>query len=582
MTLGSHRSPPRPAPHPVLTAALALLPAVIVVIALHRHVFRGLVPARLSTLYDHDQLGYLAIVTNVAHGHGAGPEPDTISGLNPYPSGYYTLVGTVARVLHVAPVTAWNGTSMALQVMAFTVLGVTVAALTRRSWTAALGALVPLTGAAARLVTGIWLIPINHQGALWGPFGVLFPMNGETAGLCAVVTGICLLALAWARPGAAPTARSLLTLGGAALLGVAANFQTYNFLTGTYVVGAVIAVAGLVHHRARRDTLLTALLLVAMVVLGPVVAHVAGSLAALVFGLVPMVPGALLLVRRAGWRVVVFPLVFALAAAPMILSTLAVRNTPFMRYRVTSNVALGVEKWQTLAASAPLLAVMAALAVIGWRRRDAITVGIGIGFPISWALVSLNDLWGANAEPYRFWIDAYLMGLVLALLAFARCWGAAPGHGRRAGRGLVVVTLAAALMWAVSLGDVRAFLSDPKAAATWDPGSAHSRDIVAAVGDLQPGQGRLWMTSCNDVREVKVLTGAPVAYYHLGMAWPDDRSAVDAATAAANEHRIDVPVLRAASVRWVLTEEGCDPVPPAGLTPVRTAGDLTLWRVDGQ
>ncbi len=572
----------RAAPRPALSAVLALIPSLVVVLALHRHVFRGLVPTKLSTLYSHDQLGYLAIVTNVARGHSAGLEPDTMSGQNPYPSGYYIAVGTVARVLHLQPVTAWNLVSMLLQIVAFTLLGIAVATIAHRAWTAILGALVPLTGAAASLVAGSWMIPINHQGALWGPFGVLFPMNGETAGLCAIIMGISLVALAWARPDVPRQPRTALTVSGVLLLGIAANFQTYSFLTGTYVVGVVLVTIALLRDRAWRTAMVSVALLLVVVLFGPLVAHIAGSLAALGFGVLPMLPGALVLVRRGSWRVLTYPILYALAAAPMILSTLEARDTPFMRYRVTSNVALGVAKWETLAASGPLLLIMAGIVVLGLRRHNAVVSGIGIGFPIAWALVSLNDCWGANAEPYRFWIDAYLLGLVLALIAFAACWGSPDANTvRHAGKDLVIGSVVVALAWTLSLGDARLFLCDTNVAATWDPGSADSHDIVQAVGDIEPHDGRLWTTNCTDIRTVKVLTGAPVSYYHLGMAWPDDREAVDLAMQAANERRIDVSVLREAGVHWVLTRNGCDPTPPESLVEVRTAGDVTLWQVRG-
>lgn len=599
------------APQRRASVLLAFATATAVTLLLHRQVFAGLVPSKLPTMYDNDQLGYLAIVTNVAHGHAAALEPDTLSGINPYPSGYYTAVGLVARVLGIAPVTAWNSVSLLLQIIAFGTLGVSIAVVSRRPWAAVVGPLVMITGCGAWLQTGAWLLPINHQGALWGPFGVLFPQNGETAALCAIVTGMALLGLALGRPQIPVNLRRLLILAACACAGAAANFQTYGFLTGAYVVSAAVAASALWHWRAARAAVASLVLLLVVVLVGPVVAGVGGTLAALVFGLIPMIPGAVVLVRRIGPAVIAYPLAYAACAAPMILSTLAVRDTPFMKYRVSSNIALGVTSWPTVGASAPLLLLMIAVAVAGIRRGDAIAAGIGTSFPIAWPLVALNDLWGANAEPYRFWIDAHLLGLVLLVLALARlsrpataiasarraakAWdpgtrGAhlrreapeslpAPTRGRR--RPPVALIAVAALLWAMSLGDVSSYLRDTNIADTWDPGSESSQQIIAAAGEISPADGRLWSTACLDSRRVKILTGAPVARYHLGMAWPDDREAVDRAMQASDARSIDPEVLRAAQVRWVLTADTCDPALQAPFEKVRTVGDVTLWELSG-
>lgn len=581
-------------PHPserLATAVLALASAIPTVLLIHRPVFDGLRPSRLPTLYDNDQLGYLAIVTNVAHGYSPKLEPDTISGTNPYPSGYYTIVGLVARVLHLAPVTAWNTVSMLLQIVAFAALGAAIAAITRRPWAALFGPLIALTGCMSWFWARTWMTPINHQGALWGPFGVLFPQNGETAGLSMLVTAMSLFALAYARSDVPVRQRRLLTVAACACAGIAANFQTYGFLTGTYILSGIVAATALLRWRSVRGAVASLLLLVAVCLLGPAVAERGSSLAALVFGLAPMIPGAVVLLRRLGASVLTYPVVFALCAAPMILSTIAVRDTPFMRYRVESNVGLGVASWQTLLTSAPLLLLMAGLLLVGLRRRDALVAGTGASFLVTWPLVSLNDLWGANAEPYRFWIDAYLLGLVALALAVARAASARRGdeqeaHAARRGRrrdsigaGLRILVAASFLFWAASLGDIIGFEKDPNVAAVWDPGSQESQDIRGAVGTITPSQGRLWGTSCVDLRRIKVITGAPVAFYHLGMAWPDDKAEVDSLSAHAAAREIDVPSLRSAQVRWVVTRNGCDAQVPSQLREVRTRGDYTLWEV---
>lgn len=596
----------------LLAPLLALASAVVAVVLLHLPLFsHGLLPDRLPTLYSNDQLGYLSIVTDVAHGYGATAEPMTLTGVNDYPSGYYTLVGTVARVLDITPVTAWNLVSLVLQVAAATSLGIAMSRLARRTWVALLGPLALFTGTFSWILAGgDWKTTINVQGALWGPFGVLFPSNGETAGLSLVLAALAILATVWARS-AAPRTRLIATSIAFALLGATANFQTYSFLAGVYVVAGLGAAYVLAARRSRAGLWCTVAAIAAVFVLGPWVASTAGSLPALLVGLLPALPAAVILLRRTG-PIILLPLALtALLASPMVVGTLLASTSgdAFMTYRTSSNVGLGVVHWTTLWTSLPALAVAALVAVLGVRLRRPALVAVGTGLPVTWVLIAINDVWGANAEPYRFWIDGYLFVCVGIALALAAAWGGHRGTRRRSegvtppeatepgprrGRSLLLWTTAIVVaLWGLALPDAVHWATDPAVQDTWDPGTPRSLATATVLDQVRPGDGLVVTAPCLDPRTAKIVSGAPLAYYYLGMAWPEKRDAVQIVMDDRGAGTLDLEHLRAADVRWVLTDTACEEswADHDGLEQVRStpyvgspevgggSGELTLWRV---
>lgn len=603
-----------------VAVVLATISAFVAVVVLHLPTFaHGILPTSLPLLYSNDQLGYLSIVTDVAHGYGAGAEPMTLTGSNHYPSGYYSFVGLIAHVTGLAPVTAWNLTSMTIQMIAIGVLGFAISVLSSRTWTALLGPLPLLVGTFSWLLAGDWKTDINIQGALWGPFGVLFPNNGETAGLSVIIIVLSIGAIVWARP-AGRRRRLVVSSVGCALLGLTANFQTYSFLSGVYVVAGLAAAYVLATWRSRITGVLTAVCAVAVMILGPLVASTVGSLPALFVGLLPAVPAAILLIRRAGPVCLIPPALLALFAAPMIFGTLAAATSgdPFMSYRTSSNVGLGVVRWTTLWTSLPVLCLAVALGLHGSRHRRPWLVAVGFALPLTWILISINDVWGANAEPYRFWINGHLFLCVAIALSIATLWHGIPSSSPDAPRSIegteddgsagsaaawapsspfsarrsaVRWTIVAGVLAALTFPDFARWTSDPAVRENWYPGDVRSQAVGAALTGLRPEDGLVVTAPCIDPRTAKVVSGAPIASYYLGMAWPERRNEVQIVMDDRDEQVLDRSHLADADVRWVLTDSTCDDswAGSTGLVESRTVdygaaegtgGTVTLWAVE--
>ena len=110
-----------------------------------------------KSYYPLDQLSYLAIAVNWAHGLTAGIAPFTETGHSYYPGLYHEFMDVVARIFRLAPTATWNLLAFVVQLAFISGLGWLIARLTRTSW-GALMALVPITAGTfgRRLVPNRW------------------------------------------------------------------------------------------------------------------------------------------------------------------------------------------------------------------------------------------------------------------------------------------------------------------------------------------------------------------------------------------------------------------------------------------
>ena len=96
---------------------------------------------------------------------------------------------------------------------------------------------------------------------------------------------------------------------------------------------------------------------------------------------------------------------------------------------------------------------------------------------------------------------------------------------------------------------------------------------------------------CLDPQETKIVTRKPIAFYNLGIAWPENKAAIDVVLDAQRNGVFNPDAMRAADVRYLVTDSACAtqwPVDAAmGLVNVGArdysdemgSGTLTLWRV---
>jgi len=606
--------PSRPRPVPRVPRRLARRRAVGAVLsAAVVHLLLQAAPLALTPGYSvagfrryfpYDQLSYLAIAVNARHGSVAAVEPFTETGSNYYPRLYYQVMGLLARLFRADTVSVWTVLGLVVQVVLVVAVGTACVVLTRRWWTGVLGALPFVIGtfSTSTSSSGNWYSVLDSHGVLWGAYGVLFTLNGEAASLC--LAGVALLALLIVATGhvrgRAAAVTAVLALG---LIGALANVQTYSFLTAVYLVVFTGGVLGLVRARSALLVAVSVVLLAALLVAGPTLASGAGPLATLVAGAVPAVPGLLVLLRGHRVPVLLGALAAGLTASPTVVSTVlgVAGNDPFLVYRDSSSSNLGVPVWTGVRAGAVLLVALALVLVAGEHKRRPVWFATAAGAGLAWALVSTNDRWGANQEPYRFWIDGFtLIATVLVPLgamvaaeylgsraqtAKASSIEATRALGALAPRVLAASALALVLvMIGVASEDFVGFTRYVRAGGLISFDTPQARAMPTAL-EMGAADGLVLPDPCVDPFTLKAVTGARVAFYNLGLAWPQEEPPMRQLLAARSMGTLDVDAARAAGVTEVLVDSTCAASwPGTGLTRLGavdygTAGaNLQLWR----
>jgi hypothetical protein len=548
-------------------AALAAVGAAVVHLVLHLGPFvtqKGWTLSSFRDYYYYDQLSYLAIARNWSLGERADVEPFTRTGNSPYPDLHYRVLGWLSDVTGLDPVAMWTVLGSVLQAVLVVAVGMTTVAVTRRWWTALLAPLPFLVGTFASLTQGDWKTTLDSHAVLWGPFGVLFTNNGESAALCLAGVALLLLVLVAVGRPASPRARLALVLVAALLVGVTGQIQTYTFLCTVFVIAYAAASYGVAASGRPVVWAAVSVVGVALVWLaGPVVAD-SSPLAALALGMVPTVPGLVLLAYRLGWWRVLLPWVLAgAAAAPQLLETVlgVASGDPFLVYREASSSNLGVPALVGVRSGAAVIAAAALVVGVGVARRSVVRAALPVGMLLAWAMGATNDRWGANQEPYRFWLDTMvllcvalmplLVESVLVSVRYARRAG--PARGRLlAGSGAVVVVAVLAVS-TLDFAAFRADVQDRRPLNFYDDRSA----ALARAAEASSG-GVVLTDPCVDPLTLKIVWGGPVAFYNLGLAWPEHEEEFRAVLGARTEGVLDIGAAKAAGITEVLVDPSCE------------------------
>ncbi|WP_146083773.1 hypothetical protein [Clavibacter michiganensis] len=555
--------------------------------------------------FVYDQLSYLSMVVNFARGDFASVEPFTETGRNTYPHLYYLVLGAFGHLTGAGPVESWNIVGTAVQAGLVAAIGIACIRVTGRAWTGALGFVPLLLGTFAWVQgPGQWYWQMSSHAVLWGPFGVLFTLNGEAAALS--VAGIVFLAaLVPALRGSSRRTRLVTMTLVAVVVGGLLNVHVYAFLATVFLSFYVVAAYSVLERPRRRLLVVSAALIPVSLGLAVVVAQAVGPLPAFVVGLVPTVPGLLAVIGRTRGLALI-PMGAALVATlPQIVATVlaSAAGDPFLAYRVASSKDLGVDLPLGPLAGSALILPLVLILVAGIRARRTVWTAYASGAMLAWAMTSTNDLWRANQEPYRLWIDSFLLiavtivpvllDVAVRTLRVGAARAAERGAAARAPRRTRLVVGAAAVVvvavGAASAGDWARFFVSGRGLGQITFSEPLDRAIADVTADAR--DGAIVAGACLDPQIVKIDSGRSVAHYNLGMAWPADRDAVDDARAALAEGRVDADSVDRAGIRWYLALSECadgpDPATVPGLVEVdrrvydpATGAAAVLYRVD--
>jgi hypothetical protein len=196
-------------------------------------------------------------------------------------------------------------------------------------------------------------------------------------------------------------------------------------------------------------------------------------------------------------------------------------------------------------------------------------------------------LWGFHQEPYRFWLQ--FVTVALLLLSTVLAWGLAQPLPRPQRSYFLFATALFVLAWATGLVDVAGFVSFARYQGVL---AMDSPQLTAARTMLADKSADLVMSSkCLTPGILKNATKGRIAAYNKGLAWPADVKAFEIFTDPGRRAGEDPVALRAAKVRYVLTDSACTDdwklSPTQNIVPLKKSAylkdgqpqELTLWWV---
>lgn len=513
------------------------------------------------------QLSYLGIAINVAQGRSGSTEPFTETGVSHYPRLYYVVMGLLSRASGVDTVVMWWLMGLAVQFALACFIGWTLYVTTRRWWTAVLAPLPFLIGTFGGVLHGDFLSKTPSDAVMWGPFALMFPLNGGTAGVSLAACAVLGLLIAGFR-GFRLRPTMLAGTFAAICLGIVGNMQTYSFIGMCYVLLYSIGLYGLQSQQSHRRWPLpvaSAALLASVLLVGSSIAAHVGPLPVFVLGLLPALPGYLVVCRLTSWRLLWVTLLGVVLALPTTVETLLglAQNDPFLTYRQVSTGdigTLGIPITSFLGHGAVAILLVLILVLVPHSKGKLIR-SYALGAFLAWSLLSFNDHWGPSQEPNRFWIDEFMLVLVTSFPLLVAVGLGVLREARRRPHTLVAALagLSLAVWMSMAVVSAKDWLVFNDAARTmgvfWWP-SPRSAAIESVVSKMPP-EGIVVSDTCTDLWQLKAITGARVAIFHPGLAWPDRRLQINTLLADRLHGQLDSADALKAGVGYLLTDSGC-------------------------
>ena len=538
--------------------------------------------------FSNDQLSYAAIAVTAAKGNFTPVEPLTETGVSHYPSLWYLILGLTSFLTGQPVHLLWTITGIAFIGASVAFLGYVAYRLSSRALAPLLPALAMLTGTFSVITSDWWYTTLGSHSVIWGPFGTLFTLNAEAVGLA--INLVIFALLIWVLTVMRASRVRVAILISAFLLGVLANVQTYSFLTGVSLAVVLAASYALLTFPSRRRLQLTITLVVVVLLAGRALADLIGPLPLFALLILATLPAIWPVIKAYRGQAAVAISVFILAAAPQVVRTVfgIASGDDFLTYRQASTLDLGVNYRTALIAAVPLLliALFTTLTLIATRpatkERRAITsllIALGVGM----AIMSSNDLWGFDQEPYRFWLQYSFIAVML--LSITTAWSLRQWHriDRPWRIATAVAGIFAAIAWLVSLSDVlafRSFAAEQGVIVIQDEAGSTLQSLVPE------NEGLVLSSRCLDPQVLKLITRAPVVSFNRGLAWPENRVVLDAFSAPDRGSVLTFDELAQANVRYVLTDASCESewqLADGRIQPVdiKQIGErtFTLWRV---
>ncbi len=532
--------------------------------------------------FSNDQLSYAAIAVNSSQSIGSTTEPLTGTGVSFYPSAWYHFLGLVSNITGIPVSLLWQVLGLATIGIAIAILGLIAYKISRLWFAPVLPGLAIFTGTLSTLIHDYWFTSLGTHAVIWGPFGTLFTLNAESIGLMGGAVALALIL--WQQ--LVQTRNNTKIFIAAIIIGLLANIQTYAFLTAVSFTAAFISLSALITSKSTRRTVLAITTVGLVLLFGNGIAELVGPLP--LFGLLLLITviAAYPLIKSNLKTTLSLIVVVGIAASPQVIRTLLgiASQDEFLAYRQESTIDLGVPLLSAAIAAMPLILFAIYILLVSRampRRSKNVIYSFFAATVIGSLIMSTNDLWGFNQEPYRFWLQysiiaGFLISLLLAYaLSFQQKWTAA------------AVLVLASLFWLISLADFAGFFSYAREQGVLPTQDSRAIAIQELTKEIPRDSSRLILSSkCMDPQLLKLISPKPVAYFNYGLAWPDNREEVRNLTQPDRMTGSTLIGLKAAHVGYVITDSNCENdwnYSEAGVSPIviapYEAGALTLWLV---
>lgn len=508
--------------------------------------------------YPSDQLSYAGFAANARAGDLSLAEPFTGTGVSFYPSWWYRLQGLIGNVIGLELAPTWNvlGTLVVLFTIAW--IGLVAWRITQLWWSPLTIGLLMGIGPLAAVIGTSWAASLGSQATLWGPYGAFYTLNGEVIGLCLGASALALTILGLHRAEGSRRSRIIMFVLSAFTIGLLANIHTYAFFLSVAIFFGFWAIYGLKISSDRTPLWWSIGILAFAILSGSFLRGVIGELPVFLVMLSTTAPGLLVLARRQKIVAMSMMLAVGLGAAPQIAITVSgmLSRNEFLSYRVEQSAGLGVGVADFLILGSPILALFIFNALALHNRAPKYLIAALFAWFISFVLLTFNNAWGFGQEPYRFWINGVFLGIAVMAITTPLAIKSLivnPQHP-------IFTSAAAALalmLFAASLWNLGGFRLDVQNSGVIDLDSQQLSTVQTLTNSIEDENVLLSSEPCIDPRILKITTLKPVAFYNLGMAWPEKRTEIDVVLANAAAGVLDVASLRSAGVTHLVTDSSC-------------------------
>lgn len=511
-----------------------------------------------------DQLSYLAFSTNAWNGAASNVEPFTETGRVFYTSGYYVFLGHVARSIGASPAFTWwlVGTLIQCCLVFFTAQLILRFTKTK---VLVIFALFPLlAGTFAFYFQHDWLWRLESHAVLWGPFALMFPNNATSVGLV-IIALVGLSTWGFYQQQRSFKQKTIYYSCVSLLIGALANFHTYVFIEATFFFLFVAAFGGIAKSKNKRWYIFaTTALIVVVILLGPHLSSAYNPLVTFAFGLLISVPGLIALgIRAKWWTFVAFAAYFVGALPNLWVNFVGILNKEeFLLYRSLSSAEkdLSVQFIPGLIASSILIIPLCLVFLVGYKTKNMASAYPVAGMFLAFLMLSTNNLWGANQEPYRFWIDTFFVVTAIvvpiSIIETFRYLRANPSPMK-----FEAVSILAIVVCFLSLADFTDFalnisnrpdtykkiyvpFDTPRTRALMELRNLAADEIVV-------------LDRCIDPYIYKNSTGGRVAYMNEGMAWPDYAAEIKKINIDMRSGLLNIAEMRNADLELIISDSSC-------------------------